>query len=815
MIRPMRYTLLLIFLLLAVRPLAAQTDSRHRFHFTEPACVWEEQLPLGNGRIGLMSDGRPTDETITLNEISMWSGSPQETANPVARESLPEIRRLLFAGEYRKAEQLVYQTFVCGGAGSNHGQGANAPYGAYQLFGRLHLKHRGISPEVTDYVRSLDIDSATAETRFRSGGVLYTRRYYTSFADDVAVVELTASRNGTLSFDMEWSRPENARYYADSIAGVVIEGALPDGQGGAGVRYRGEARIFLPDGGSVTCRDAAVELRGATRAYIIIALATSFGGNDEQETVRHLMHDAVTHRPLAELWRAHTTAFDKQFGQSATIRLGTHPNEQLSIPERLRLFHQNGDDFALSALYYKYGLYLLASSTRVGGLPPNLQGLWAHQTQTPWNGDYHLNINLQMNYWPAESGNLSHLHTTLADWTLAQVESGRRTARDFYGADGWVTHILGNVWQFTAPGEHPSWGATNTSAAWLCQHLYRHYLYSQDTTYLRSVYPAMREAARFYADVLVTDPRSSWLVTAPTTSPENAYISPSGDVVHVAAGSTMDNQIIRELFDNTLSTARTLSVTDALLGTLAVKRHLLMPTTIAADGRIMEWLEPYEEVEPHHRHVSHLYALYPGNQISTEHTPDLATAARKTLEVRGDDGTSWSMAWKICFWARLGDGDRAWSLLSRLLRPATVRGMSYEGYGSGTLPNLFSAHPPFQIDGNLGGAAGIMEMLVQSEAGHVELLPALPSDWSASGSVSHAKVVGNALISFTWKEGRITDFTLRASAPYRHKLLARRGLDSLNFHVMGTGSANREGDYWVFDLHFGDVIRAIDSSRIP
>lgn len=781
--------------------------SKNYYYFTSPAKVWEEQLPLGNGRIGLMTDSRLSHETITLNEISMWSGSKENTDNPKALESLEEIRRLLFAGENKKAEELVYCTFVCGGKGSNHGRGDVAPYGSYQLFGRLHLNHHGIDPQVTDYKRALDIDNALAETTFSSGGVQYSRKYYTSFADDVAVIELTASESGKLSFDLVWSRPQHAHFRLTKN-GAVIEGALPDGAGGYGNRFFGEARVVLPEGGSIFPNNGSLEVRQATSVLILIAMNTSYGGVNEKERVTKRLDEVAAKASLDFLREAHTKAFREKFGQTADLSLGEHPNEQLPMPERLRLFHENHEDLPLVALYQKFGLYLLVSSTREGGLPPNLQGLWASTIATPWNGDYHLNINLQMNYWPAETGNLSPLHRTLSDWTLDQVESGKRTAKVFYGAKGWVTHILGNVWQFTAPGEHPSWGATNTSAAWLCQHLFRHYRYNLDKAYLREVFPAMLEASRFFVDMLVKDPRNGYLVTAPTTSPENSYYTPKGEVVHISAGSTMDNQIIRELFGNTIEAARILGIKDPLLKTMAQKRDSLMPTTIGEDGRILEWLEPYREAEPHHRHVSHLYGLYPGSEISLEHTPDLAAAAKKSLDARGDVSTSWSMAWKINFWTRLHEGDRAFKLITELLRPCSVQGMDYKGYRSGTLPNLFSAHPPFQIDGNFGGAAGIMEMLLQSESGVIEVIPALPSSWRKSGSFRNIKVVGDALISAEWKDAKIVAFTLTASAPYTHKLKADKGLETLRLQVKGKGSAKRQGGYWILNLKPGDTVSA-------
>ena len=374
-----------------------------------------------------------------------------------------------------------------------------------------------------------------------------------------------------------------------------------------------------------------------------------------------------------------------------------------------------------------------------------------------------------MNLWPAEVTNLPELHLPMIEWTKQQVTSGEQTARVYYNARGWVTHILGNPWEFTAPGEHPSWGATNTSAAWLCEHLYSHYLYTQDKEYLKEVYPTMRGAALFFVDMLVEDQRTSYLVTAPTSSPENAFVF-NGKPVHVCAGSTMDNQILRELFTNTIEAASILKVDTAFAAELEEKRARLMPTSIAEDGRIMEWLQPFEEAEPHHRHVSHLYGLYPGNEISIHHTPLLAEAARKSLEARGDVSTGWSMAWKINFWARLHDGEHAYKLLCDLLAPAIPHDeIQYSGTGGGTFPNLFCSHPPFQIDGNFGACAGIAEMLLQCSSGCIELLPALPSAWP-DGSFYGLKVHGGAEVSATWKEGRPTEVSLRAPKAHTYRI---------------------------------------------
>ena len=735
------------------------------YHFDRPARIWEESFPLGNGRIGMMPDGGTEHERIVLNEISLWSGSEQDADNPQAYHSLGTIRQLLFSGQNKAAQDLMYRTFVCRGVGSGQGDGANVPYGSYQIFGNLDVDYA--YPEGTDsisrYRRELDLQTAVATQSFRRGGTTYTRTAFTSFSDDIAVIRWTADRNRDLQFSYTFSRPEHAAVeIADSA--LWMKGQLPDGKDTTaclGMKFAAGTRLLLPKGGKMTLEGNRIAVSEAPEAILLMALSTDYFGNNCEHVVDSLLARAMV-KDYPTLLSDHVKAYRQLFDR-VSLDLGASERDRWPIDRRLAAYQQDGNDPSLPALYFQFGRYLLISSTRPGLLPPNLQGLWCNTIHTPWNGDYHLNINLQMNLWPAEVANLSELHLPMIEWTKRQVPAGKRTAKAFYNAEGWVMHILGNVWNFTAPGEHPSWGATNTSAAWLCEHLFTHYDYTRDTAYLSGVYPTLREASRFFLNMLVKDPRTGYLVTAPTTSPENAYRTPSGDTVSICAGSTMDNQIIRELFTNTIATAQILRQDSAFVKILQRKRSQLMPTTIGADGRIMEWLQPYEEVEPHHRHVSHLYGLYPGHEISLTHTPKLAEAARKSLLARGEESTGWSMAWKINFWARLHEGDQAFHLLTKLLQPAVSSDTDYKGVGSGTFPNLFCAHPPFQIDGNFGGCAGIAEMLVQSQDGFIEVLPALPSAWK-DGSFNGLKVRGGAEVSAEWKNGLPTEVSLKAVA---------------------------------------------------
>lgn len=731
------------------------------YYFDRPARMWEECLPLGNGRLGMMPDGGLDKEQVVLNEISLWSGSKQDTDNPQASYALPTIRRLLFEGRNDEAQQLMYQTFVCKGAGSGLGDGAEVPYGSYQLLGNLDIQYQYNSTDsVSNYRRQLNLEDAVSTTSFKRGSVTFMRESFTSFTQDVGVIHLTADVEKALNFSYTMNRPEHAILRLEGND-LWLEGQLPDGVDTTacrGMKFAACTRVVLPKGGLIVTDSSRITVQNASEAILLVSMATDYFASDYLERISQLLDEAARKSYMA-LEREHSSAYQQYFNR-VSLDLGSSERDFWPIDKRLAAFSQDKNDPGLQALYFQFGRYLLISSTRVGLLPPNLQGLWCHTIHTPWNGDYHLNINLQMNHWPAEVTNLSELHMPLIEWTKKQVASGERTAKAYYNARGWVTHILGNVWEFTAPGEHPSWGATNTSAAWLCEHLYQHYLYTKDTAYLADVYPTMRGAAQFFVDMLVEDPKSKYLVTAPTTSPENAYRLPNGNTVSICAGSTMDNQIIRELFTNTIASAEVLGTDSDFVKILAEKKARLMPISIGKDGRIMEWLQEYEEVEPHHRHVSHLYGLYPGNEISLDKTPELAEAARKTLEIRGDESTGWSMAWKINFWARLHDGDHAWKLLTDLLRPCVDTGTNMVN-GGGTYPNLFCAHPPFQIDGNFGGCAGMAEMLLQSQNDCIEVLPALPAAWP-NGSFSGLKARGGAEVSAEWKNGKVEVMRVKA-----------------------------------------------------